>query len=213
LIGFLLVGTLVVFGGGAIYWGYVFWPCLKHGDFLSLASPERSFMLSLPIIFILSAIIRSDPSQLLAIFSPPAGLFIMLSYFTKFNNFVWPLVVGATVVCILVYWACYRFSHGVFYWHSIITILAGSFAFLLIGELRTNTLQETHIEKMGFECIKYKSFTESISAVGTEFQFDYHTAGQIGQDVYGWSYKELKFYRVPEGVIRNLPMPCSNLRK
>jgi hypothetical protein len=209
LIWYVLMALLAFLATGVVYWGVVFWPWIKHREIVRPLGSWRRIMLALPIIFICLMILRADASQLFGVVSPPLGLVVISKKLSKFSTFVWPLLLASTTVFVSVTIILFKFFPKIKTWHASIAMLAGITTFLAVGEIRARVLQMANIEKMNFDCVRFKSFTKSIAIAEEEFQFDYHTSGQIGKDVYGWSYKELNFYKVPASVSPNLDSPCS----
>ena len=168
----------------------------------------RQVLLALPLIFVAVAILKSDPTQLLAILSPPAGMLLIGKRLWQFIDFAWPLILIAAITFAGTSIVLRKLWPYTKTWHSILAFTASISMFLASAEARNYLLQQQEIKKLAFDCLSYRPFIASITKTGNEFQFEYHSAGRIGKDVYGWSYKKGEFYKVPLSVNGNLQLPC-----
>ncbi len=78
----------------------------------------------------------------------------------------------------------------------------------IAAALSANFFQTRTIAALAPDCFRRGSFWHSVQIAGEEFQFDTHVIARKYGVVYGWSFKELDFYPIPESVTINLDNVC-----
>jgi hypothetical protein len=114
---------------------------------------------------------------------------------------LWPALVAgsmalaASAIAIPSKWAVYR--------APVFVTLFMATTLLSVG-LYADRLRKTEILRFGANRVLDHSFFQSVHESPKEFQFFLHAAALKNCVPYAWSYREMKFYRLPLGVAINV---------
>ena len=202
LTGILLLGVV-----GFLYWPIVIWQTVKY-KFQGKQFPCLLVVfLQLPLFGILTA---SIVPKLLpwVILAPIFALYHYLTSLDRYWTFFEPIAYAAFATAAIVFLGLIFVRHPIRCWMPAFIAVAMFVVFWTGGEMRTRFLQDEAIAKWNFDCVSKKSFVHSLNIGGEEFQFELHTSAMKEDRSYGWSFKTLNFYEIPQGVLKNISPVC-----
>jgi len=135
----------------------------------------------------------------------PPLLFLGDFYLKSLSFAIWPAVVAscaATVIAIRLF----RNGKGSLVNKTIGINAIFLVAFLASAEVRTAIAMRTAAQELRFDCFDGRPFFVSLLRAGEEFQFRPHAVGNIGSEFYLWSYRDMRFFPVPESIWKNLEL-------
>jgi hypothetical protein len=190
------------------YWWYVLLPVFKLRVKVSNLLSLRAAMLQIPISYALAmTALGFGTSWLLVLVCPPL-LIPIASVAIEFPIFLLPILVASTILAVISFFAFRFLFWKLRYWAWTIATLIFVIALLLVGEIQTSMAQGKAIVLGKFDCISIKSFWHSSHLANEEFKFQFHTTAMRNGKPYGWSFKTMNFFEIPENTFKDIGPIC-----
>jgi hypothetical protein len=202
-----LTGVVLLGLVGLLCWPVVVWQTVKH-KFQGKQLPCLLLVfLQLPLFGLLTA---SIVPKLLpwVILAPIFAFYHYLINLERYWTFFAPIAYVAFATAAIVFLGLIFVRYRIRCWMPTFIAVAMFAVFWTGGEMRTRFLQDAAIAKWSFDCVSKKSFVHSLNIGGEEFQFDLHTSAMKDGKSYGWSFKTLDFYEIPQSVLSNISPVC-----
>jgi hypothetical protein len=204
----MTLGLLITIAFGICYWIYVFWPIFKRKRKLKNLGAYRSALLQIPVTLAFLMILFGFNDFIYAAITPPLFLLLTLDHLVHYATFFLPIVVVTILITtIFVFALLNKFGTLRNYTWSIATLIFIP-VFFGSADLQTKRLQSMVIQNARFECVNLKSFWHSAKKRGYEFQVGPHTTAKKDGKSYGWSFRTLDFYEIPQTVLQNIEPVC-----
>ena len=134
-------------------------------------------------------------------------LLMMLSRVNLPGSVVYSSIIGGLLAAVVAVWLIVRqrsekrsLGNGD---PALFVVLAMSFA-LLIATIETSIWRNLEIERFAPDEVYTNPFLRSLYETPREFQFYLHAAALKDCVPYAWSYREMRFYRLPNNVAVNV---------
>jgi hypothetical protein len=203
----LALVLLLTIATGIGYWAFVFWPIFRgRSKFKDLGS-LRFALLQIPItVAILMTALGFKDSFYAAVLPPPFLLLVLIDI-ANYPKFLLPVIaisflVTATIPFFL------NASKSLRYLTWSIATQIFILVFFVGADLQTKRLQSIAIQNSKLDCVNLESFWYSAKKRGYEIQVGPHTTAKRNGKAYGWSFKTLDFYEIPQSVSQNIGPLC-----
>lgn len=92
------------------------------------------------------------------------------------------------------------------FWPAL-SVIAWLIAFLSVAQVLFNINLQRAAFKLAPDCLDAGSIIHALAISGAEYQWHLHAGARKGDALYGWSFRQLDFYRIPDAAVSNVGSP------